>query len=342
MGFMAGTSSPPITFLALDKDEKTVSVLHHFDNFCDDAKPLQLTAVANDRCNATQAPQTAFLQATDLCTAVEFAIPSATSAANVEKLGATNATVMSPRNKHKKTTPLLLPLPCSWAPLFLLGASTKNQPHDVHLALMRLASDLSEVNPVACDLVQTFAWGLITRKSTKKQPAVVAITITVPRLSANFIVWRAISMPGVFKSVDLSLEPDPPPSSQHVNQSSDIAALELPRFNGVNQSSDSEVFEQPPASSKPVNRSSNSAAYGHHRSNSVNRSSDAAVFEQPPASSKPVNQSSDSAAYEHSSFNRGNRSSASVVFEQPPASSKPVNRPTDSAAYEHQPAPHSA
>ena len=305
MGVMAGTSSPPIMFLALDKDENTVSVLHHFDNFRDDDKPLQLTAIADDRYNATQAPQTVFLQATDLCTAVEFAIPSATSAANIEKLGATNATLMSPRNKLKKTTPLLLPLHCSWAPLFLLGAST-NQPYDVHLALMRLALALYEVNPVAYDLVQTFAWGLITRKSTKKQPAVVAVTIKVPRLSANFIVWRAISMPGVFKSVDLSSEPDPPPSSQHVTRSSDIAALEPPRFNGVNRSSDSEVFEQPPASSKPVNRSS------------------------------------DSAAYEHPSFNRGNRSSASVVFEQPPASSKPVNRPTDSAAYEHPPAPRSA
>ena len=246
---MSGNDNPPIMFLALDKADDVVTVLHHFELFRSEAKPPQLTALVDDRYE-NEDPQTVFLQPNEICATVEFALPLNVSDADIATLGATNSTLPSPRNKPKQSTPLLVPLHPSWAPLFLHGGLPEPA-CDIHFALIQLLTGLEEF-PTACNLVKTSAWGLITRTASKHQPAIVAIPIKVPRVSQEFLVWRSVSLPGLFQSVDLLDDDDPTPRSEQVNHAPDFAGL-----------------EHPPATSQPVNLSPDSAAYGHNSSRQV-------------------------------------------------------------------------
>ena len=284
---------PPILFLALDKDDNTVVVLHHFELFRCTNKPPQLAALADDRYDSEKAPQLVFLEASEICSVAEFSIPSKVSDADIVNLEPDGGTLVSPPRKQKHQSTLLLPLPWHWAPLFLED-STPMPACGAHLSLVRLASSLQD-HPAAHAIVQNFAWGLILRKSSKQQPAILAVPIRAPRLSPAIITWRNIALQGIFESVDLSddtplaLEPRPkpvilPPDSAALGQPPSSQPVPLPP--------DSATFEQSPRP-KPVILPPDSAALGQPPSSQpVNLPPDSATFEQShrpsPAAAPPV------------------------------------------------------
>ena len=330
-----GDGKPPIMFIALDQDTNAISILHHIGLFrCENRQP-QLAAFADDRHHTEKAPQLVFLEAKEICNTVDFSIPSNLTEEEIAKLDPKGATLISPSRKPKITSTLIIPLPCHWAPFFLDDPSPMSAT-TAHLSLMRFASSLQGYP--SYEIVQNFAWGLITSKSAKKTQAHLAVPLRPPRLTQNILAWReTVLLGGIFNSIDLTsndaqqthstakpvnLSPDSavlatPPSSWPVNLSSDSAAFEQPRAQPINQSTDSAVLAQPP-SSRHVNLSPDIAAFEQPRAQPINQSTDSAVLAQPP-SSRPVNLSPDSAA-----------------FKQPP-NPVPVNLSSDSTV--SQPAP---
>jgi hypothetical protein len=236
---------PPIMFLALDANLGIVGVLHHFGHYHSKSQPPQFAALADDRSSAGDLPQLVFIKTKDYSGEVEFSIPKITTEAidNLEE----GVSILSPARKPKVRSPRLLALPPQWGPFFLEDNASMPA-NQVHLALIRFASCLQH-RLEAFDLVNNFAWGLITHKSKKAQSAVLAVDLKVPRLNAPLTAFRDSLLDGIFSSIDLSGSQEPPDTTTAIDKQPDDTGPIATKRRGATASSRPGIAQGAPMAS---------------------------------------------------------------------------------------------
>lgn len=187
-------------FLALDKNENIVLILHHFSLFRSMNKPPQLAALTdNNHYSSETSSQLVFLQANESCGAVEFSISSKTSSKAIAKLETDGVTLLSPSRKIKNQSTLLLPLPWHCVPFFLEDSESMTA-WSAHLVLIHFASSL-QAYPVVCAKLRMGSHASLANHLRNSTPCSLS-SLKPCRLSPALIIWRDTALQAIFQSID--------------------------------------------------------------------------------------------------------------------------------------------